>query len=482
MLGSLRKFSDSIYAKIFLVIVAVPFIFWGMGSSITGGSKNVVVIIDKEKYSIQDFANFIEKSSPYKKIKASQVEEFLSIFIGNKLIEKEVENFGIKLSDNSLSKLVKNQKEFKRENIFSRTEYEKFLLENNISAAIFEASLAEQEKKKQLLDFIGEGILPSKFLVNASYDRINQKRNIQLINLSNIFKKEFNFTQDQIKSYYESNKDNYREIYKSIKIFELNPKKLINSNEFNEVFFKKIDEIDNIIIQGENLDYITQKFNLEKANTFTLNAFGKDINSKKINSLPGDLIKKIFVLSDGEPTALIETKDKYFIVEVIKTENIQKDLGDENLRKAILLDLEKKTKRKLIAEIISKINQNNFIKSDFDKLSKDTNTPIKKINLKNKNDDEILGKELINQIYNFAEKKIIVIHNIDLTENFLIYIDKIENVNIDEKSDKYKKYANLSKIKLKNEIFNTYDLYIKKKYKIDINYKALDTVKNYFEQ
>ena len=135
------------------------------------------------------------------------------------------------------------------------------------------------------------GILPSKFLVNASYDRINQKRNIQLINLNNIFKKEFNFTQGQIKSYYETNKDTYREIYKSIKILELNPKKLISSNEFNEVFFKKIDEIDNIIIQGENLDYIIQKFNLEKANTFTLNALGKDINSEKINSLSGDLIK-----------------------------------------------------------------------------------------------------------------------------------------------------------------------------------------------
>ena len=54
MLGSFRKFSGSIYAKILLGIIIIPFVFWGMGSSITGGRKNVVVVIDKEKYSIQN--------------------------------------------------------------------------------------------------------------------------------------------------------------------------------------------------------------------------------------------------------------------------------------------------------------------------------------------------------------------------------------------------------------------------------------------
>ena len=32
-----------------------------------------------------------------------------------------------------------------------------------------------------------------------------------------------------------------------------------------------------------------------------------------------------------------------------------------------------------------------------------------------------------NQIYLFPEKKVIVVHDIDLVENFLIYIDKVEN-------------------------------------------------------
>ena len=66
--------------------------------------------------------------------------------------------------------LIKHQKNFKRDNKFSRTEYEKFLIKNNITATNFEYILSNEEKKKQLLEFIGGGILPPKFLkINTKY-------------------------------------------------------------------------------------------------------------------------------------------------------------------------------------------------------------------------------------------------------------------------------------------------------------------------
>ena len=477
MLGSFRKFSGSIYAKILLGIIIIPFIFWGMGSSITGGSKNVVVVIDKEKYSIQHFSNFIKKTA-LKKVEANDVEGFLFAFISEKLIEKEIEHFGIKLSDNSLTRLIKNQEHFKRENKFSRTEYEKFLIKNNVTAINFESILSKEEKKKQLLDFIGGGASPSKFLVNISYDKINQKRAIELISLDEVFEKQLNFSDDQVKMYFENNKDKYTKVYKSVKLLELSPKKLVDNNELNDLFFKKIDEIDDLIFGGEKLNYIIQKFNLEKPNSFTIDELGKDINSKMNKKITKDLIVKIFNIEEIEPTILIEDKDKYFIVELVKTESIQKDYRGDLIKKEILLDLGKKTKRRLITEIIDKINKNNFNKYDFDKLSKNENVNIKKINLNNLSDDKILKKEIVNQIYTFPEKKVIIVNDIGLSENFLIYIDKIKNVTIDENSEEYQKYFNLSKNQIVSELYNTYENYIQKKYKIDINYQALDAIKN----
>ena len=133
-----------------------------------------------------------------------------------------------------------------------------------------------------------------------------------------------------------------------------------------------------------------------------------------------------------------------------------------------------------MSKIISQINQKSFLKSDFDKLSNEKNVPIKKITLKSLNDTDILKEQVINQIYSFPEKKIIVANNITLTENFLIYIDKVINVSINEDSEEYEKYYKLSKVSIMNGLFNTYDKYIKEKYEIDINYKALKSVKNYF--
>ena len=81
----------------------------------------------------------------------------------------------------------------------------------------------------------------------------------------------------------------------------------------------------------------------------------------------------------------------------------------------------------------------------------------------------------------FSNLKIALIVD-NFTENFLVYIDKIENVNIKDNSDKYQEYLDLSKIKITNDLYNTYDNYIRKRYKIDINYQALDIVKNRFNQ
>ena len=74
-----------------------------------------------------------------------------------------------------------------------------------------------------------------------------------------------------------------------------------------------------------------------------------------------------------------------------------------------------------------------------------------------------------------------VITNPGLSENYLVYIRNIKNLYLEKDDDNYDKYFNLSKVKLTSSIYNTYDLYLKEKYKIDINYKALKSINNYTE-
>ena len=477
MLSAIRKFSSSIYAKIFLFIVAIPFVFWGMGPLFTGGNLNVIAKIGKNKISTQEFANFLKyRATDEEMLNINSIEKLLSNFIGDKLIDEEIEDFDIKLSDYSLSAIIKNEEIFKKGNKFSRTKYEKFLVENSLDVITLETNISKQKKKEQLFDFIVGGIVPPNFMVNIAYNKANQTRYIQAINLNDIIKQKLSFSKNQIESYFNQNKDVYKDIRRFIKFVKLNPKNLTGSDEFNDSFFQKIDEIDDLIVEGKNLDFILNKFNLGSASLVAFNKSDMEKNSKNVNDFPFKLIKSVFSINEMEPITLIELTDEYFIIQIEKTENIQRDITDELVKKNILLNLEKQTRRKFISEIIGKINKNNFKKNDFDKLSNDENVAIKKIKLKNQNDDEILKQELINQVYAYPEKMIIVVADISLRENFLIYIDKIESVSIDKNPDNYKKYFDSSQARMINNLYNTYDSYLKNKYEININYKALDSI------
>ena len=132
----------------------------------------------------------------------------------------------------------------------------------------------------------------------------------------------------------------------------------------------------------------------------------------------------------------------------------------------------------MIENLLKEIN-NDFNKYDFANFSKKKNINIDDIKIENRNDDKILKKELLNQIYTFPEDKIIVVASDDLTQIYLVYTDKIENASINENSADYQKYMNLSKLRITSSLYNSYDVYLKNKYKIDINYKPLDNVKNY---
>ena len=84
MLTSIRKFSNTIYAKIFLFIVAIPFIFWGMGNLFQSGNLNTIVEIQKDKISTNEFIEYARiNSSQEQKLDSKSIDGLLSNFIGN---------------------------------------------------------------------------------------------------------------------------------------------------------------------------------------------------------------------------------------------------------------------------------------------------------------------------------------------------------------------------------------------------------------
>ena len=65
-------------------------------------------------------------------------------------------------------------------------------------------------------------------------------------------------------------------------------------------------------------------------------------------------------------------------------------------------------------------------------------------------------------------------------KTFLIWVKNIQKTNFNKTSDEYDKYYHETIISLKNNIYSSFDHYINQKYKVEINYKTLERLKNNF--
>ena len=164
MLTAIGKFSKSFFVKLLVGIIILPFVFWGMGDVFRGGNQNVIATVDSEKISTQEFLDHLRRFNLDEKQikdlpKSDLVEKILSEYIGKKVMALEIQKLGITINDNSLRRIIKNDKNFLKNEKFSRTEYEKFLLKSGLSAPLFEENIVLQEKRRQFLSSLSGGIL-----------------------------------------------------------------------------------------------------------------------------------------------------------------------------------------------------------------------------------------------------------------------------------------------------------------------------------
>ena len=247
MATSIGKISKSFFFKVLVGIIILPFVFWGMGDVFRGGNQNVIATIDSKKVSTQEFVSYVNRlnlsEEQVKNLsKTDLIEQILSEFIGKKVMALEIEKLGIVISDNSLRNIIKNDKLFYKNNKFSRTEYEKFLIKSGITAPQFEANIIEQEKRRQFLSSLAGGIVVPKILIEKEFKKENQTKIIQYVYLEKYHSKN-KPSSESIKELYERNKNIFFIEFKSIRFAEIKPELISGGPDYNGSFFKQLDLI-----------------------------------------------------------------------------------------------------------------------------------------------------------------------------------------------------------------------------------------------
>ena len=169
-------------AKIFIALIALSFVFWGINDFFRSNYSNSIAEIDGEEISINQFMYEFNKIIRNNNIQSEKIAIknnihiiAISNIISEKLLKIHAKKIGISIDETIIAIEIKNSNEFKDKEIFSRIKYEKFLLERNITSKILEDQINKNLKKKIITDSI-TGYMPSNKKISEK--NIRNKINI----------------------------------------------------------------------------------------------------------------------------------------------------------------------------------------------------------------------------------------------------------------------------------------------------------------
>ena len=456
---------------VLIVIIIIAFGFGGFGGGFSTNNQNNIAKINKTNLTTQDFIEYVNQSGISQEairdnLENNIIEELLSGLISTTLIDLEIEDFDISINERTILKNIKENKNFHDENgTFQRIKYEKFLLSNNLSAAMFELQLKNRELQKHLFDFIGAGTITPNFLIEKKFEENNKSLNIEYFDMENLYKTKDDYTVNEIEVFIDENKDQLKREYIDFKYVILNPKNLIGIEEFNQEFFDEIDSIENKISQGSTFDTILADINVD---IIEVKEFVPSSN-KQINE---DLIYS----KKASKIDLIESGDNFLLYNIDNQYDRAPDLNDEIIKGEIVELIYQKGKFDYNREIIEEIQKKRFDNSKFEELA-GSNKEYSSIN--SIEDDKLIDINSVKMLYALPVNSFALVNKEDK-----IYLVKITGTNknsFSEADEKYVKFVNEQNTNNRKSILQSYDQLLNTKYQVQLNQKTIDRIKNYFK-
>ena len=223
MLQLIRDKSQGLIVGFIVFLISLTFALFGIQSYFTGQSDVTVAEVDSHKITLADLIDRIKTirqqteddlqtqtdpdlwSSDFIKLQT------LNLMIDEVVLDQVIADAGIKTSDDSLVKRLKDVDAFYDESGFSRERYESLLARTGTSTKEFEASVASEI----LRSHIKLGVLGSEFSTESEnaflYQLRNEKRDVSLA-LVKIPQKNGDIisTQQELEEFYQKNRESYK--------------------------------------------------------------------------------------------------------------------------------------------------------------------------------------------------------------------------------------------------------------------------------
>lgn len=477
MKHKLVALSKSILVKLLIVIIIAVFALWGVGDMFSAGKTNVVAEVSGKNIYSEDYVNQLRnglQSKNYQNV-SDAIKDNLHIQILNQLIAEKIfeiyaEEEKIIINDKTLSNFIKNIPEFSKNGKFSRTEYEKYLLKNQIDSYSFETSFKKSLLKKLIVESQNLDSISTSYHKTKVKNYFEKKISISYINLEDLYE-DTDITEKEILDYHKKN-PSYSNELRSIKYAIINQNK--EANQSSDLFFKNISDIENQVLSNKNFDDIATQFSLNVKKSGLFNEDGLIKNSLKTTVLDKSIVQKAFYLNDQITSELIEIKGSFYLIginEIVKKKPLTLN---EKIKKDIINKIKKKNIDSKANSLSNKIKEENI----FNQLVSKKTKFVKQLELKNRlEENKTFSPNQIQEIFSLKKNESLVLKG---SKNYLIKAIDASYDRTKSNDEMDKLYERQVTISFDEQIMQSFDKFLNNKYKVKINQKVLDRITNSF--
>jgi peptidyl-prolyl cis-trans isomerase D len=222
MLTYLRKHSKSWLAWIVFGSIIVVFVLWG-GSSYLSKEASKIAKVDNHIISAEQFSKaytdqlkiyqdrFGGALTPEMIEKLDLKKSVLDQIIDDYIIEADARGMNIDVTDEDLQYAIQQVPAFKENGKFNMALYQRYLDYERLTPAEFEERQRKTLLKQRFLAVLTENVTIPQQEVTATYHYVKDAFDLSFISIDSApFVKDIQVTQDQIKAYYDANRNRYK--------------------------------------------------------------------------------------------------------------------------------------------------------------------------------------------------------------------------------------------------------------------------------
>ncbi|MCL2458717.1 MAG: SurA N-terminal domain-containing protein [Desulfobulbus sp.] len=222
MLNILRKNAQSVVVQAIVVIIALVFIFWGVGGKMKD-NPNALAVVNGKEMPYRDFQQRYEQTvENYKQQFGGQLppgllqgtelkEQVLDQLIREELLRQGAEKTGIIISKEAIQRKIKEMDVFNVNGRFDLANYKAVLERNRLSPSSFEAGIRNDLLTTRILRAIDSFAVVPEQDVRNWIDHIDQEIKVAYGSVqSDDYIAQVQVTDDALASWYETAKSRYK--------------------------------------------------------------------------------------------------------------------------------------------------------------------------------------------------------------------------------------------------------------------------------